>query len=309
MTYWHEPNNNTTSAAWWAVMQNIMTRWTSRGVPRWEGTQAGVTTTPGMIYAGPNLASLTATNSTLGVGLFNIWYPTTNSFIWSDQGIQMASFDIYPGGNSGLGRWRGLPELFGDPSAQPTPGTTSEFVEWYLGRRAAQNNLGRVLLAGCFEWGWDDWNKMWPFSFNATTGVASNPIRYFDDQGPNGESPTAWWMSHVGTYPPSFTDGLVNFAAYLTANPTLFYVICYWDSIASATRPGSGRGPHMLDCGAPSIINQAASPGTQTTNWNAWLQFVKTPVFGHVGGVVEPPPPVGFVPGVVAPMTRVKSGG
>jgi len=272
MSYHHEPNGNVSPTTWWTRMQNIVTRWDARGVPRWEGTQDGVTTSPGVIYAGPNLAGLTFTDgATDGTSLLNTWYPTSNTWAWSEDGIQMACFDIYPGasGANGLGRWRGLPELFG-VAGGPATGT-SEFIQWYEPRRDDQNDDGRVLLAGCFEWGWDPWNKL-----------KNNGNRYYrDEPGTTGNpSPSIWWNNNVGTYPPTFRQGLENFAEYLTDNPDLFYVICYWDSTAG----DSTRGPHMLDVGEPGQPTSIGSTplATQTEMWDAWLDFLRTPIFGHV---------------------------
>jgi hypothetical protein len=80
----------------------------------------------------------------------------------------------------------------------------------------------------------------------------------------------------------------------------MFYVICYYDSTAGPTT----RGPHMLDVGEPGLPQPGtptasvdidsgtpgvqpyssanATAGTQAEMWDAWLEFLRTPVFGNV---------------------------
>jgi len=195
---------------------------------------------------------------------------------------------MYQGSASGGGTWRAFNEMAGATSSRPG------FVLFMQPLVAQQNAAGRPLLLAIWEFGCDEFDKMWP---NAST-------RMFDT------TPSTYWTNQVGLAP-SMPNWFDHAGSYITANPHLFFAVIFWDSTASSGGSPSGRGPHMIDAGAPTLPNQSATPGTQQATWEAHLRFVRACESTIIAPPPPPPPPPSdplHVPGVITHHQRVRIG-
>lgn len=294
----HEPNNpsnfagnggdeSSAAANWRAACERIWTRSVAGGMPVAQISQLGVVTVPGVVLCGPILIGGTRSGAGQGadtgtwssspndtnhiIGTYNLWYP--QSWDWGWAHMQAAGFDGY---NQGI--QRPFEEVYGamtvahGAQSPPRPG----FPVWHAARRASQNALGRTFLAVVWETG----------TRYETDGHSFPTNTYWHSLGlpelGSGHAAAAW-MTNMADYAASVPPGTI-------------YAINWFDS-AVGGQGGAGR---MWDM-------------TVATYTDGMLPMIQNPIWGFVEPDPPPPPPPppppgGFTPGVVAPMTRVRTG-
>ena len=199
----HEPNVNGnqgesgTREEFRAMYQHIIEVFISRGVTIWEGTQAGETTTEGLMLCGPVLVANTSGSP---VSIWNDWWPTNWS--WGNEYLVASGMDGYNQAPQNGGVWRTFQEVVGGHPSK------AGYKSWSDAKKASQNAQGRVHFqtiweTGCREASASATAVSAPWTATGLSRTKANwmenmrdyivaswddlyALTWFDSQGPNG---------------------------------------------------------------------------------------------------------------------------